>query len=252
MSNLWMRWFAAYARRYLARHFHAVRVSRCGVPRVPFDGSLVLYLNHASWWDPLVALVFTREFFPQRSFSAPIDAAALERYGILKRAGFFGVEQGTARGARQFLRGSAEALEDANGGLCLTPQGRFTDVRVRPLGFKTGIGELAFRRPGTAFLPVAVEYAFWQERSPEVLVKFGATVTAEPHLAADAKEWTLLLEQRLAATMDALALESQSRDANAFQALMNGSAGIGGPYDLWRTARARLRGESFDPQHSPP
>jgi hypothetical protein len=81
-------------------------------------------------------------------------------------------------------------------------------------------------------------------------VKFGAPVTTEANLAG-ADEWTRLLEERLAATMDALATESQSRDAGAFQPLVSGRAGIGGPYDLWRTARARFRGENFDAQHAP-
>ena len=44
-----------------------------------------------------------------------MDAAALERYGILKRVGVFGVEMKTARGAAQFLRTGLAIL--ASGGV---------------------------------------------------------------------------------------------------------------------------------------
>ena len=72
------RLFRWYARRYLARHFHAVRVSRAGpVPDLP-GRPVALVANHPSWWDPLIALVLT-EFMPVgREHYAPIEAVGLD------------------------------------------------------------------------------------------------------------------------------------------------------------------------------
>ena len=39
---------------------------------MPVDRPLVLYLNHASWWDPLTMLMLTQRFWPERQFAAPI------------------------------------------------------------------------------------------------------------------------------------------------------------------------------------
>ena len=40
-----------------------------------------------------------------------------------------------------------------------------------------------------------------------------------------------------------------SREPSRFEPLVSGDAGIGGVYDLWRRAKALVRGERFKPQH---
>ena len=138
-----LRWFMAYSRRYVRRHFHALRLGREMLPTdISPDEPLIVFMNHPSWWDPLVALILFEKLLPKRTFYGPIDGRALQRYGILRRLGFFGVELGTALGARQFLRGSAAALAQPGGALCITAQGHFTDVRQRPARFEAGLGAL--------------------------------------------------------------------------------------------------------------
>lgn len=101
------------------------------------------------------------------------------------------------------------------------------------------------------FLPLAVEYTWWHERQPEVLLLFGQPleVTADTAAAHSPEEWSDLLERRLELAQDALAFEAQGRDPSRFQNLLSGTAGVGGVYDLWRRFRAALRGRSFDPRH---
>jgi DNA-binding FadR family transcriptional regulator len=55
----------------------------------------------------------------------------------------------------------------------------------------------------------------------------------------------------LAATMDRLAEDAIARDPARFATLLQGREGMGGIYDIWRKARAALRGERFDPRHHP-
>ena len=92
------------ARDTCGRSFHSVRISASGLPPHCPDRPLVIYLNHAAWWDPLVCLRLAREFFRDRASFAPIDAAMLERYGFFRHLGFFGVEARQPRGALTFLR----------------------------------------------------------------------------------------------------------------------------------------------------
>ena len=54
ISSPLLRWFTWYSRRYLRRHFHSLRVSRAGLPPHIAGRPLVIYSNHASWWDALV------------------------------------------------------------------------------------------------------------------------------------------------------------------------------------------------------
>ena len=244
-------WFGKYAHRYVRRHFHAVRVSQGGMPARDIRGPLVIFGNHSSWWDPLIAIILARRFFPGRELFAPIDAAALARYRFFERLGFYGVELESPRGGARFLRVSTAILRKPDAMLWLTPQGRFADPRERPVRFKPGIGHLAAhtaQAAGAVFLPVAAEYVFWQERTPEALIRFGTplSVDGEPD---DPHAWTHRLETALAATQDALARESKSRDPSAFETILSGRAGVGGVYDQWRKIRARLRGEVFEAKH---
>ncbi|MEP6777917.1 MAG: lysophospholipid acyltransferase family protein [Chthoniobacterales bacterium] len=246
-SPILLRWFTWYSQRYLRRHFHSLRVSLAGLPPSGCDSPLVIFSNHASWWDPLLWLALKADFFPsQRAFS-PIDAKALTRYKILSRLGFFGVEQKTGRGAIQFLRTAENILRQPGHILALTPQGRFADSRERPVRFETGLGHLGARVQGAVFLPMASEFVYWEERLPEILVRFGEPISTND--ARDAESWTLLFEQKLESVQDALAAESKRRHPNDFRVILRGGAGQGGIYDCYRAAKAKLSGEKFIREH---
>jgi len=251
VSAPWLRWFTWYSRRYCRRHFHSLRVSRSGLPPELPMLPLVIYSNHASWWDALVCLVLKDQFFGAHTAFAPIDAAMLQRYKFFGRLGFFGVEQHTRRGAIQFLRVSEAILQSPRHLLALTPQGRFADARERPVRFAAGLGHLAARESPAVFVPLAIEYVFWEERLPEILVRFGEPVVAGgghgPRPRPEA--WTGFFERELARTQDALAAESQRRCPEDFETLVRGRAGQGGVYDLWRACKAAWRGQSFHREH---
>ncbi len=249
VSPLWMRWFSAYAERYVRKHFYAVRVLR---PPPPLSSApLVVFLNHASWWDPMTCLVLRNRFFMQRESFAPIDADALAKYPFFRKLGFFPVEQHSARGAIEFLRGSTEVLARPNAALWLTPQGRFADARERPVEFRSGLAHLAERVRTATFLPLAVEYSFWEEKRPEIFVNFGEpfliTDSASVRLRADAP--ALFFESRLRAAQEELAEAVIRRDAAMFRTLERSRGGVGGVYDWWRRAKAACRGEKFQPEH---
>ena len=250
ISRPLLRLFTWYSRRYLRRHFNSLRVSRASALPLPADQPLVIYSNHASWWDPLVALLLTREFLPGQRVFAPMDAAALEQYGFFKRLGAFGVEQGTRRGAGQFLRMARTILRQPDNVLWLTPQSRFADARERPVSFRAGIGHLPRQVNKICFVPVAIEYVFWEERLPEILVRFGEpyeTCAEEGQLEPQA--WTEFFAGRLADTQNALAAEARQRQPGQFRCLLRGRSGVGGVYDCWRALKAKWRGQSFQPQH---
>jgi len=251
ISRPLLRWFTWYSRRYLRRHFHSLRVSLAGRPPDPRGLPLVLYSNHASWWDPLVCLVVKQAFFPDRDAFAPMDAAMLDRYRMFRRFGFFGVAQGGGRGAVEFLRTSEAILQAPKNLLLITPQSRFADVRERPVRFESGLGHLAQRVERALFVPVAAEYVFWEERLPEILVRFGEPVPVRRDRTAafNAKYWTGLFEQKLSENQDALAAEAQRRNAADFQTVLRGAGGQGGVYDWWQWFRAKLRGETFRKEH---
>ncbi|MFO0891558.1 MAG: lysophospholipid acyltransferase family protein [Isosphaeraceae bacterium] len=251
--SAWLfRAFRKYARGYVRKHFHALRIDREGpLPPIP-PGPLIVPMNHASWWDPLVGVILTEQFTPEREFYAPIDATGLAQYPFLGRLGFFGVELGTRRGGIRFLRQSLALLDLPEAALSITAQGHFADPRDRPVRFKAGIGHLVHRLGRGIVLPLAVEYPFWNDRCPEILVRFGRPLAIRDEAPGSPEGWTARLEAALEETQDRLAERARRRDPELFQTVIGGTAGVGGVYDSWRRFKARLRGESFQPEHRLP
>jgi 1-acyl-sn-glycerol-3-phosphate acyltransferase len=246
---LWF--FRRIVRGYFRRHFHAVRIAG-GERFRGVTGPVIVYANHSSWWDPMVSVLLAAELLPGRGHYAPMDAEALEKYGILKWIGIFPVEMKSARGAVQFLR-TGEAILSDGGVLWVTPQGRFCDPRERPLQFKPGMAVLAARVAACCgectLLPLAIEYPFWDERLPETLLYFGEPVRVTAREAAEAVQARAV--SALEAAMEEMARRAVARRAQGFDVLARGSLGTGGFYALGKRARAWLTRRPYVPEHTP-
>lgn len=245
------RFFGHVMARAMRRGFHAVRLARPGWPELPGDRPVVVYLNHPSWWDPAFLIVMGTTRFRDRPGYGPIDAAMLDRYRFMRRLGLFGVTPGP-RGAAVFLRTARRILEDSRAMLWITAEGRFTDPRTRPVTLMPGLAHLVRHTPTTVLVPLALEYPFWDERTPEALARFGRPMEAAALAGMPVETLNDHLARRLEETMDALAADSASRDPARFLPVLRGTAGVGGVYDLWRRARAALAGRTFHAGHGAP
>ena len=173
----------------------------------------------------------------------------LGKYGVFGRIGAFGVDLDSPRGAAAFLHAAADILSRPDRALWITAQGRFADVRERPLGLKAGVARLPEIAPDALFVPMAIEYAFWQERGAEAFVAFGPPATGRELLALPRPARRDRMEADLTATLDRLSGDVQTRDPACFRVLLQGRAGIGGVYDAWRRLAASWRGRPFNPAH---
>ncbi len=212
------------------------------------DAPLIVVLNHPAWWDPMVGVLLAKRLFPDRPHYAPIDAEALKKYRVLGKLGFFGVEQGTLSGARDFLASCQSIFERShNAVIWVTAQGGFTDPRRRPVSIKSGVAHLATRVKAGGVLPLAIEYPFWNECYPEVLARFGELLPLSDRRGTE--EWEVSIAGALESTMDALSEIALLRDPRRFETLLTGSVGEGGLYDAFRRISTWFRGEQFHPGH---
>lgn len=242
---------ALIARRRLRKNFRALRIAN--LDRFPrgTNEPLIVYLNHPSWWDPLTCIALAPHLIGRRRFYGPIEEKSLQKYRTFRRLGLFPVEIDTPRGAAQFLRAASAVLRQGDV-LGLTPQGRFTDARTRPPALKTGLGALLTRMQRTGsrvtVVPLALEYTFWDERLPEILVNVGepilpGDVSDNPRATfSSAAEWTHLLDQWLATTQDELASLALTRSPASFQTLLEGGRGEAGFYGMWQRLQRKMRG----------
>lgn len=214
-------------------------------PDIPEAASVIVYLNHCSWWDPLTCLLIWRHQFTDRPAYAPMDAAQLERFAFFRKMGFFPVAGDSASSTRAFLRTADAILARDKAMLWLTPQARFADTRERPLAFAPGLAHLVRQQPKVWFAPVAFEYVFWDDRLPEVLIRWGPAISAESLLTKHGKSLDAInadLESRLELTMNALAHDACKRSAEPFEPILHSPSGVSPMMDLWHRIRGQRPG----------
>lgn len=199
----------------------------------------------------MVAILLAQQLMPERKHYAPMDEAALARYGILRHIGVFPVELETGRGAVQFVRTGTSILK-GGGVLWVTPQGRFVDPRAVPLEFKPGLATLAIRTSsevgGCTLIPLATEYTFWDERLPEALLRFGEPVQASTGETAEALQ--LRLVTALDETMNRLRELALTRDPRMFRTLLQGRSGAGGFYAIGQRLEASILRRPYRADHA--
>src|SRR5438309_11378585 len=98
-SAIFISAFSRYLRWYFRRNFHAVRISRVGLPRLPAGRPAIIYTNHPSWWDPALFVLLSARLLLGRPGFGPMEADALARSRLLRPVVVFGVESATRRGA---------------------------------------------------------------------------------------------------------------------------------------------------------
>ena len=247
--------FRRYVRRFVRKNFNAVRIAgRHHVESLHVEslheGPVICFLNHPGWWDAMTVVLMTDMLFPGWKFNVPVDAKALEQYPILNRLGFFPLDRDTAAGTKDFLREAKTRLADKNSTLWITPAGRFSDVR-ESTPFMPGLGHLLHGGFSGIAIPMAVEYTFWNERFPEMLIELGEPIR-ESSIPADKPETTSLLETRLFQTQQSLAEKVIARDPTAFETMSVGNAGIGGIYGWFQRTAAMLTGRKHRSRHDTP
>lgn len=262
--------FQWFVRRYLRKHFHAVALNTqqlASVDLSPTD-AMVVYANHASWWDPLTAVYMAESVFPQFRMYAPIDSRALAKYRMFAKLGFYPVEQDSRRGAAAFLATSRAILTHPAASIWMTPEGRFADPRDTSGELMPGLAHLAAQlsrqvetvdsHPRVWFVPAAVEYAFWEERQPELLVWFGKPIAigaqrepraSQPDGGQEKSQWQTLLTTRLRQAQVELAQASIARLSTQFRVVLGGRSGSFIVYDVWRKITGALVGKKVSLDH---
>jgi len=208
------------------------------------QGPAIALGNHPGWWDPMVAVLLTREFLPERPMLAAMDRTELERFGILRRLGIFGIEPDDPNSLPaqiEFLAGRFAQRPRAV--FWITPQGRFTDVR-EPVRLRPGAAAVAARLdPSPRVVALAMDYCFWNDRKPELCMRV-CRVPAEPRsgVKCSTSDWMRTMTREMQSNQDALTELALRRNPKDWVAVVDSRAhqSTNPVYDLW----LRLRGRS--------
>ncbi len=244
--------FHTFLKPFLRRHFHTIAVHADSNSNLSLaqPGPVIVFANHPSWWDPLIAHYLCRNCFSHHMFYAPIDARALQQYAVFKKLGFYGIDLTSQKGAADFLRTSMAILSEPFCSLWITPEGRFADCRDYQAELMPGLAHLCSRTPHPGFaIPLALEYVFWDERLPECFVRFGAPLPCGPQEPRDKLLWKETLAAALRENQTCLANAVIARDPAAFEPILSGKRGAGGFYDSLRRLRSLVTRSEFHSEH---
>lgn len=243
--------FCWYARGMVRKQFSSFGwATEAELSGIDPNASLVVCTNHASWWDPIVAMLLRHALMPERTFYAPIDAEQLENYAVLKKMGFYGVQLQSFAGAQQFLSTSKAILSRPNTSIWITPEGRFCDVRDLSQPLMPGLAHLASKVENTVFLPLAMEYPFWDDARPHIFIRFGTPVSVDIGSLKSKAEWNEIILQQFRWNQKQLADLVIRRDAREFGYLIASRPQRLNWYDFARSWASWVRGRRFDPRHS--
>ena len=239
-----------YVQRYLRRSFHAVHLLG-EPPSLADDGNtpLLVCMNHSSWWDVLMAFHLEKQFFGWERYGV-MDERQLQRYRFFTKLGMIGVDRTSLQGAREFLEYAEALLRDRRRALWMTPQGAMLSNDVRPIVFQPGLAHLAQRLGTFHIARVALHYEFWDDKQPEAFVAISPVETVTVGADFSRRGFLHGQERKLEVELDTLLAAVRRRDPGAFVPVLHGASGISPTYDLLRRLTARLRGQSFQSDHS--
>lgn len=192
-----------------------------------FDGDTnvptILFAPHCNWWDGIVLYNTTHRIFHKE---IRLMVEELNRFPLLRRGGAYSVNKKSPQSAMKALQYSVDVVGDIRNMLCIFPQGIIRPPHYRPIEFQTGlayIAENAVKRYGKVnLIPMAIDYAFFRDNRPEVIVEFGKRIEMVKGNDLDKlsrKELTHYLETALEETCDNQFKEMSQGDITKYNIL---------------------------------
>ena len=170
------------------------------------DVPTILFAPHCNWWDGIVFDNITHRIFHKE---IRLMVEELNRFPLLRRGGAYSVNKRSPQSAMKALQYSVDVVGDLRNILCIFPQGIIRPPHFRPIQFQTGlayIAENAVKKFGKVnLIPVAIDYSFFRDNRPEVIVEFGERIELRKDNDLDKlsrKELTHYLERSLSQTCD--------------------------------------------------
>ncbi len=243
--------FAWYANRMVRKSFEAMALDDAEYQRivVPDDIPIVVYANHPSWWDPILAVLLHEYHFAKRAFYAPIDAEALKKYEILRKLGFYPTQMNNHRGAASFLRTSKAILHSKKSVIWLTPEGHFSDPRDRGKPLMPGLAHIASNEKEVALISLAIEYPFLNERKPYMMMRLSEPIFASSISASGKLELSELLQEQLRTNQDRLAQHVLARDLKPFRMIQQTIRRPNNVYDVARVVKSVFKRQRVQLRH---
>lgn len=201
-SRFWLTVASLFFYNMLQNRFYAFRYKGAeGV--LEKDVPTIIYAPHCNWWDGIVLYNITHRIF-HKEIRLMIEE--LNRFPLLRRGGAYSVCKKSPQSAMKSLKYSVDVMGDMRNFLCIFPQGIIRPPHFRPIEFQTGlayIAQKAVKKYGKINLvPISIDYCFFRDNRPEVVVTFGDKMTLDKNSNMDRKFLTHSLEHAMLKVCD--------------------------------------------------
>lgn len=196
--------FAVYNRNLFKRRFHSLKISGLDFllereKQVP----LVIYANHSSWWDGLIAFEISR--VARLKAFVIMEEKQLKKLFPFRYLGAFSVVREKPREALKSINYAGDLLKETpDSTLWIFPQGEILPNDLRPLNFYNGISRIIEKSGNCLAIPAAFRLEFLGEFKPEIFVKIGSSEKIKIDKNFNSKDLTKKFEKKLTQILDEL------------------------------------------------
>ena len=219
-SAIFEKIFAVYNRSLLKRRFHSFHISGLNYlfnknPNVP----LIIYCNHSSWWDGLVAFQISHK--ARLNSYVMMEEKQLKDLFLFRRLGAFSVVREKPREAIQSIRYAAQLLkQDSTSTLWIFPQGEILPNDLRPLKFFNGLSKIIEQTENCETASLSIRYEFLGEFKPRILVKIDEPETISRIEISNSRVLSEMLSNRLTMNLDDLRNDVVNRNIAGYESIL--------------------------------
>jgi 1-acyl-sn-glycerol-3-phosphate acyltransferase len=209
--------FAVYNSNLIKRRFNSLQVSGLNfLSERDKNFPLIIYVNHSSWWDGLVAFQISREI--KLDSFLMMEEKQLRKLRLFRKLGAFSVIREKPREAVKSIHYAADILrKKPNRTVWIFPQGEILPNDIRPLGFYNGLTKI-IEKVGTCYaVPVAIRFEFLGEFKPEIFVKIGKPEIFNNDGSFFPKKATATFEKKLIETLNTLKAQILKNNLDDYQ-----------------------------------
>jgi len=172
-SKLFDLIFSLYNRNLIKRRFEGIYV--CGLESLlsQVGAPFLVYANHSSWWDGLIAYEISR--LTSLDWYVMMEEKQLKKYFFFRWLGAFSIVRNDPKHSIESINYAATLLNSKNDvALLIFPQGKIEPNDLRPIKFESGIARIVLKLKKVALVPMACRYEFLGAFKPEIFVKLGS------------------------------------------------------------------------------
>jgi chlorobactene lauroyltransferase len=212
--------FSIYNRNLLKRRFNSLNVEGLDF-LVNKDSSLplIIYCNHSSWWDGLIAFQVSRN--AKLDSYLMMEEKNLRRFFLFRKLGAFSINRKNTRLAIQTLKYSVDLLaKDSKKTLWIFPQGEIVNNDFRPFIFYNGLSSIIKKVGNCMVASLSMRYEFLGEYKPDIFVKIGKPEFIDAANSFNKKQITNYLSSKLTTDLDQLKNDILNKNTKSYKTMI--------------------------------